>query len=604
MSATVTQLRPAGRGDGGAQLKRPPIADSPVRPLGHVDGTYWFLSAAGERRSISAKDLESGRGVLDLFAGGLVHGDVPVGDWLAVFFPPRRTRAADKDPVGGPRWSKVDCGEWLMDEAQAVGLYDPAGELRSLGVWRAHDEKGGPVVLAHCGEALLRPDAPNERSGKLVEGAVYPRTHRGDFPAFRDLPTLDAIAAREADIRAQLGRLLEDVGALWNWTRPEGPRIWLGWIGGALLGAYPGWRAHLWVHGRRGSGKSTLAEVTSLLLGPLSQGVLTDATTAGVRQSGDRQARPYLFDEAEPDSGGELIARMVELFRTMSGAGAQAWRGSADHSARKFLLHGAGAMFSILPARLQPQDASRFCKLSLGKLSFDDPVAAAARLACLKRRAAALGRELWLHALTRAHAYDAHADAFAALVQRMGGEPRDGATIGAVLAGHDLLLSPEAEPDEDRLADARDVAAPLVEVAMEAAEEGEGERCWARLTQSSVHFGGGDSHYLAELIYKALKGADEASTANKKLGRLGMRVRKRGAKGSRGFDELLIVPSDHPSLDNLLKGTRWVAGGHRDALLTMDGVVVVAPTSIGGKTHRALSIPSKHLPEFNQDDAE
>lgn len=570
---------------------RPDPAEAPILPLGHCGSVYYVLTGQGELRSCSARDLEGGRGVFDLFVGAK-HNDLPVEQWLAAFFEPKRERKpSDADPWP---WNRQAAGEWVMRACVSAGLFDPATPVRSLGVWRS--PKG---AVAHCGEHLLDGAGGVQHAGTRLAEAVYPSVPGGSFPKRFPLVEIDDGARTDVASADEIHDVFDRVRTLWGWRRPHDADAWLGWIGAAALGAFPEWRPHLWVSGRRGSGKSELVQVGSSMLGPMSPGVWNDFSAAGIRQTANGQARPHLFDEAERDANPGKIEAVIEMFRTMSGdTGAKAVRGQASHTAVTFTLYGAGYLSSILPGRLEPQDRSRFVMLELDQIpKSDDPAAAAIRLAKLREDASRLGPRLWRRALERSADWDATFNAYRALVQTLGGEPRDGATIGAILAGFDLLTY-EGPPDENRLRAAEQMAQPLIDDARSATEEGEGELCLRRLLQSTVNLGGGEVRSIGELVERGLRGSDE----NRKLGRFGLRVRT----ASSGVEPaLLVTPGVHRQLDMLFQQTRWADGGHRQAVMMLAGVEQSRKAvRIAGLACKPLVIPRAYLPELPEEDRE
>ncbi|MEL6316055.1 MAG: hypothetical protein AAFR16_00280, partial [Pseudomonadota bacterium] len=553
------------------------------RPVGHADGKYFLLSSAGELRSIAGKDLEAGKMVFDLFVGGEVGG-TPVEDWLEVYFPQRARRA---DPAHSGFDARA-AGRWLMRCCRIEGLMNPRAEVRSLGLWRG---KGG-AAMVHAGEHVVWAGGARAAGFRGSGREIYPASAGDEFEGaeMSAMPAADC-----ADYRIRLAALRDDIQAGWAWSREDDCAAWWGWLGQAALGAYPGWRAHLWTYGKRGSGKSTLAETAAALLGPMSHGLWNDITEAAVRQSADRQSRAFLFDEREPSPEGiGKLQALVELFRNLSGGGARVQRGSSDHGGRSFVLNGAGSLSSILPPPLDPQDASRFVVLGLDPRRRRE-AADLARLARIVRERGVLGAELWRYVLAQAHRWDPTVAAYRGLVEGMGGEPRDAETIGAVLAGYDLLFEAAPEPSAERLELRAPAARALLEAAQAAAEMGEGEQCLSRLLDTTVHFGAGKSHHLARLVYHGIHGDEmQRGEARRCLSRLGLRVRSGDAGG-----ELLITPRKHAGLDaSVYARTRWAAGGHAAALKLLDGVRVGPPTKVGGANVRPIVVPERHLPDF------
>ncbi|MBC7157383.1 MAG: ATP-binding protein, partial [Rhodobacteraceae bacterium] len=310
--------------------------DMPVRPLGQHAGVFHFLTARGEVSALSAAQLERRSSLVALFTG-----DPDPLAWLRLIGPPATPRDDGFSPSAAADWLMARCGE--------LPLFDPATPVRGYGTWRGPH---GPV--AHVGEALHHAGGRVEPAGTIAGGAIWPATHGRAAPAER--------AADYEDVRD----LLDALARCWAWGRDTDPETLVGFVGQALLGEYPHWRTHLYVTGRRGSGKSALLRVLSAMAGGMSAGVKKGSTAAAVRQNSNGQALLRIFDEAEAGSDRGAVEELVALLRLQSDVGgAEVERGTADHSGIRFRLFGAGALGSIIPANMPPQDRSRFVFVTL-----------------------------------------------------------------------------------------------------------------------------------------------------------------------------------------------------------------------------------------------
>lgn len=566
----------------------PPAEGAPVTPLGFDAGTLFLLDGSGQFRRVSAKEADKGSGLADLFVGGVAGDGVEAEEWLAEFFPPKRER---QQAEGAQPWSRQDAGAWLIKACKRASFFDAETELRRLGVWR-----DGAAAIAHAGLALVDAEGGVHPAGVRRGLAVYPA---GPAGAFKSLlaPVPPAAAA------AELLDLFESVRSGWGWRRAlVDPVAWIGWHAQAALGAFPKWRAHLWIQGRKGSGKSQLVQLGHELLGPLSPQVYNDFSPAGVRQQANGQARAHLFDEAEATGAAGRVEGVIEMARTMSGGdGSVTIRGGADHTSVSFALRGAVCLASIIPGRLEPQDRSRFVMLELGsRPAVADPARAEVALDALHERTARLGARFWRRMLARSVDWDRAHRLASAYVQRLGGEARDGSTIGAVLAGWHLATC-DAPMEAEHLDELEDVARALLDDALAAQEEGEGERCWSHLVNSTVNFGGGELRRIGDVIWTA-RGGDSSEAARRRLARFAMRfVAGEAADGA--DDRLWIVSGPNRALDDLFRGTRWAGGGHRSALLMLDGVKPEPKSQrVGGMKSRVLSIPRRHWPDYGAED--
>lgn len=203
--------------DVGGQGKEPPS----IVPLGHVGGVYYFISKDGEQRHFSAREL------VRLNIASLVGGDTTS---LANSFPCYNKKG---EVVIGAFNANL-AAEWLMRECSRVGLFNPETPQRRLGVWRSGDQ-----IIAHLG-AYVWIKAEKLPAGRMIEGAIYPACNRVKEPDFSNpADKFDAM------------RLRLNLNA-WAFTQTHDADLLFGYLGAALLGGYPAWRAHALVTGVQG----------------------------------------------------------------------------------------------------------------------------------------------------------------------------------------------------------------------------------------------------------------------------------------------------------------------------------------------------------------
>ena len=550
----------------------------PVVPLGHADGTFHFLTGRGEMMSLSAAALCQRSHLVALFSGAPASSE-----WLMRIGPP------------GPRdigFSALKASDFLVQACAALPLFDGNIRIRRRGTWRG---PGGEPV-AHLGDRLLM-NGETIAPGCTFGAAVYPAAPAAPAPVAEACDVGDLLSIRDA------------IAAKWNWETPQDADLLMGFIGQAVLGQFPEWRAHLWLQGRSGAGKSTLIGLISALLGGMSAGVRDEATAAAVRQADRDQAVVHIFDEAEATGEIGNVEKLVALFRLTSGAdGARIERGSSGGTTTCFWLYGAALFGSINPGIMRPQDRSRFIMLRLGALpSVSDAVQSATELADLEEAAVYYGPHVWRRMLDQApKRWDHAVRRYAALVHALGGDRRAAATIGAVLAGWDLLLHEEPLADVlardgseggDRLERARALAQRLLSDVEESAAEDEGARCLRLLMAAAVPRDRGGQTQVAELIQE-LQGMAAPPSPTLEEARLLARAGLRVMPGDRGARGLFVANGALPILDRAFAGTPWRAGGHRSALLTLEGARPSPQTvRVGGVKNRGVILGAEHLPE-------
>lgn len=556
-------------GGGSARLPR----SFPVQPLGMAAGKFHFLTARGEKIELTAGAMNNRANLVALVAGA-----ADAIDHLAGIAPPENRRDNG--------FNVASAADKLMQACSDLPLFDDAMQIRHCGTWRGAD--GHPIV--HLGEQLIT--APNEpRIGRMINKALYPAVPARPAPS------------NEICSQADLEWIRDRIRQFWNWGGESDADVLMGFIGQAVLGQYPDWRAHCWIKGKHGSGKSTLLDVVSSLMGGMSIGVKNSTSAAAMRQTTNRMAVARIFDEAEKTAGG-AVEEVIALFRLMSGAdGAQVERGTSDHSGVRFELYGAGLLASIIPGGMAPQDQSRFVMLTMGERASDlDPADQALLLDELQSDAKRLGASIWARMLSLApDRWDRTFRIYNGLVQGIGGVARSGDTIGAILAGWDLMLfdaplvcPTSGEPLRDRLDLAKAIAQPLIAMTQEAEEESEGERFLRTLFGTYISKDHGGAVTVAELI-EALQDSPDLDYNNKLLGRVGARV----LGGDQGQRELFVINGHNPLLDRAMAGTRWRGGGHTAALDTMTAVTKSPkPMRVAGRAMRGRIIPARFLPGF------
>ena len=549
----------------------------PVQPLGMAGGKFHFLSARGE--------------LVELAAGAISHRSNLVALTAGAKDPIRPLR--DIAPPEGKRdtgFNASAAGDMLMQACGKLPLFDKNMPIRHCGTWRG--KTGYPVV--HMGEDM-RVNPAEQRRGRMVSGALYP-----SVPS-RPAPAKSAACAEDVEwIHKRIDRF-------WNWQSDNAGALIVGWIGQAALGQYPQWRTHLYIHGKNGSGKSTLLRIISDLLGGMSAGVKNSASAASIRQTTNRMAVARIFDEAEKSASGGS-EDIIGMFRLMSGSeGAQMERGTSDHSGIRFGLYGAGLLGSIIPGGMSPQDQSRFVMLTLGdRLASDNPEIEAQWLDELEQDAKELGPRIWRRMLDLApKRWDQAFRIYSGMVQGLGARARAGDTIGAVLAGWDLMLFDDplvdpktGHPRPDRIAAAKALAHPLIQQTQEADEMGEGEQLLRAIFGGILHKEhGGIKTVEEEICLLQTMSGNPGPGDNSLIMRLGLRVFGEGADRKK----LFISNEGSPLLDKALAGTRWRGGGHKAALETIAGVTKApAPMRIAGRSVRGVIVPARFLPGYKE----
>lgn len=505
----------------------------PVVPLGYQasDGgkSFFYLSPGGSLARLGHRD-HANTGLLSLFDGDT--------SWLEHEFP-RHDR--DGAVVG---YNKEEAAGWLMRACATAGFFDPDRHLRGPGAWR--DDAGG--LLLHCGDAVRLPDGSWRDAGCRIGDHIYPASIAEPRPAKRP-------AAPEA------GRDLLDLLESWSWRAPAtDPRLFLGWIGAAMVTGALRWRPHVWVTGDRGSGKSTLEQLVDSLLGS-SVYRASDPSAAGIRQGLGGAARPVLLDEIEVSADGTVgrARDVVGLARLGStdGQGAVV-RGSADGRAQSYFIRACFYFSSILTVPLLPQDLTRICVLNLDPLKRIE--GGAQRMRDGLRRFATLGPGLRARLVDGWDRLQAALITFDAALQDLGHGSRQADQLGVLLACAHVLT----EDHDATAAEAADVVAAFKpgQILDRDEDADHVQAVMHLLSRSAEAWNSGRKKTIGELINEARDNADAARA----IRAYGLALQK----NDRG-DLQLAIANQHDGLRELYAGTRWAQGVWTQSLARVPG---------------------------------
>ena len=400
---------------------------------------------------------------------------------------------------------------------------------------------------------------------------------------------------------AEANRLVELCQML-PFRRPYMSLVLAGWLVVApLCGGMP-WRPHLWLTGPSQSGKSWIIDrIIRRILGSMALPFQSSTTEASIRQELGIDARPVLFDEAEPDAkrDRDRMRLVLELARAASTeGGAPIGKGGRDGRALHYQPRASFCYSSINSPLSAAADESRTLVLEIlpplaRGADEEQRTARAAHFRTLHAAAAALvtpdfsgrllARSLSMVATIRANA-STLADALAEYL----GSRRAGDTLGAALAGtHALyhqraLTSAEAREWISRHGWTGEAGAGLQ-------PDPDHERALWRLMQATIRVEAGrevHNRTVAELvaIVTECQGADavDVDQARSHLARVGLRVE----------DQFLWVWNRSQFVADVFRDTAW-AEAWKAALLNIAGVrhVGVSKMRWGPVSGRGLGIP-------------
>ncbi len=555
----------------------------PVAPLGFCDGVYHFLSAAGEIRSRPVSALKD-VGLLDLFGGN--------DDWMRQHYP----RYSQEDEEGNRRvvgYVQSAVQKVLIAACVAEGKTEKSLIQHKCGVWPSEDGSGGLVV--HCGDVLYH-NGQKMKAGRRIGNAIYGLEER--------IKHLDDIPATKEN-----GQFLLETLKMWNFERFDlDATLLVGFIGQGMLGAAPGFRAHVMVNGMNGSGKSVLADAVSATLGAAAHPSLTNFTEGGLRQTLTGHARCMVLDEAEPDQTGRVEA-VVELLRHMaSRGGSRGVRGSAGGSSQNFNVTGCAYLSSILGVALKPADKQRITLINVNPLPPETPATQSAEIEKRITQLAKLSPKFRRRMVDRWDDYQAIFGRYRTAFMEIKGEGklsgREGDQISTLLAAADILLNDDL-PTSDDIDEMIAASRALVFDAHDVREDGEGPQCLSHMLSFIVdNWSGGGRMTLGQMIIDAINDG-MGDGENKKLGTWGIKFESDPLYGE--HNKLLLISTRHAGLEKVFAGTRWANGVWTQGLRFLgaepwkkiDGSTRAA--RFGGASSKAIILPKQHWPRKESD---
>ena len=567
----------------------------PVQPMGYVGGRYYFVTAGGELRYFTSRELHGGGGLTDLFAGHL-------------WWPLRHFRKYDPE-TGRHSGSlqRKDCLAALIAACTAAGYFDGSISLRSIGTWRGPD--GTPLV--HAGDrvfyagSIISPGTRLNNALYIIGGAQPPPRHTTAGKNYCWDP------APISTCHMIVGHLNQ-----WRWRDLEARDLFVGGLFCDMLGDAPKWKSHRFVRAPAGSGKSTLLEFVRAVLGGAAHDVLKDYTKAFLEQNFSHNSCAFLVDEAEGDKGG-VMNGMFNLILLLSDHGATGGRGTSGGQSRKIDLHSSVTMVATVTDEWKRTIRSRVTLLELDELETqgDQPPASPEIMAYMLEKAAEVSPSLRARALAKFDLFRANLALARVKIMDLGGSPRDGDQLGHLIAGWATFTSddPLTEDDVGNLERFK----PYI---LTVNEEEEGANDPANLLNTlfgSVMPGmlkDGHSFTVGEVLALARE-PDSGAVMRDALARIGLRLLRQKSQVTGRLESWpeawLAIANQFTSLEKLLDGYENCQAPRRAQILSglrrlVAGVLHQAKRSDGplkfkGVNARAWLVPPIFLPSVNDD---
>lgn len=556
---------------GGSHEATPPPdggdEDCPVIALGQRGGVYFFLSLAGEIRDMRPRDMTL-LGMMSLFNGET--------RWLYDHHP----KLDKKNKPTGEIDVTAAAGA-LMRRCAAQGLWRTDMPQRGIGIWR--DDRGH--IIAHCGDHLWRFE-----KGRRIKKRAGLRLGDVLYIAAPEIPPPAEHGATPAEVESIFGH----IRTYWVFRDGHVPRLVLGFIGLALLGAAPWWRVHILLTGERGAGKSGLLKFIRACLGPQAS-YTNDPTEAGLRELLSGEARTVIYDEAgeEKSARGDVpkVDAIIGLLRRMADdEGAKSLRGTGA-GAKQFTMAGSAALAAANPPALDAQDRSRILEVDM--LPADPANKAAVEAAIAETEA--LAPRLLARALIGWPRFQENLAVFRAALIDARCDARQADQLGTLFAAAEMMLSDDAIDAEGAfgLVDAlNDVITEYRELDEELSNA---RRCLSALMTAQIdHWKGGNKSTLGRLVQLA---RDPTRTQERDALRVyGLRLET----AADGIAQELWVANQHRGLERVFAGTIWANGSWVKALRQLRNprpFEGAKPMQFDGHKSRFTVIPERHLPE-------
>ena len=494
LNQAKTQERRRKRRDG------MPSADDagpcPVVPLGHADGTFWFISAAGEVSAIKTAHLAQRPYQVSLFGGNTT--------WLKAVYP--QSRVVDGIEIESGFSQSAVC-DFLMRGCFEAGIFGPHVAIRDIGLWA--DSDGHPAV--HSGDKVFIGGFWVE-SGIRIGDVVYPIKPR------QPRPGTECSADVCRDIEASIERL-------WNFRDPGASVIVMGLVATGLLGTAADWRPSGFFCADVGWGKSSLMDVMRAMC-PLHH-YTNDTSAAGIQGAINGRAMVVYVDEASDRDNPHGKQAMLDITLASSrGSGTRGHRGTADGKMREINLAGSFVYGSVAPPEMQPQHAARISVVHM--TAPDDGADHKAQMAGLTTLARANGPGIWARMIAGFGRYTLALAAFREALRLTGCAPREMDQLSALLAGH-WTLTREGVPDARQARIGVASIGAFVRLADDVSDESGSRRAIAHLMAQSVPYDSTTRQMqIGELIAAGLArdsiGDIPPMAARAALARFGIRV--------------------------------------------------------------------------------
>lgn len=406
----------------------------------------------------------------------------------------------------------------MVETCHLRGVFMQEDRIRGCGAWV--DE--GRVVL-HTGDALYV-DGVKMHFREFSSQYTYAASARLLRPAAEPLNNYEA-------------RRLRTICEAITWENRISGSLLAGWLVIAPICAALQYRPHIFITGQAESGKSTVMDrIIKVVLGKMALNLDGNSTEPSIRQRMGYDARPLVFDEAEPSGN---MPAVIDLARLASTGGIVSKFGQPIFKAR-FCACFSG----ITPSVNKTSDESRITFMVLKKNTRPTAMQEYDDLITLIEETFTddYSERMIARTLDNMQALLANIRVFQRAGRKVLGGARASQQIGTMLAGLYLLGRTDVITEEKAL---EFIASHNWSEHTTIDHEGDPVRLVQHISSSLVRINGGSEVSIGDLIGMVISGRDaQAANALKNYGII--------IKGGRVF----IASASH-NMARLLKDTDW-----------------------------------------------
>lgn len=424
----------------------------------------------------------------------------------------------------------------MMQLAKQRGVFKQEDRVRGCGAWM--DE--GRMIL-NCGDSLYV-NGERRKFDELQSDYTYIAAARLLTPADTPLDNKSAYALRK-------------ICEYPTWENPLSGSLLAGWLVVAQICAALEYRPHVYITGESQSGKSAvLNKIVKKVIGRYALSVGGKTTAPGVREQMGYDARPLIFDEAEPSAN---IKDVIDLARMAS-------TGEID---KKFGQNPFNARFCACFSAIDPPisktaDESRHSLLVLKKNRKSTAMTEYNELLAMIKETITpdFGSRLIARTLKNIDSLFSNIETFQKAFRTITGDARASEQIGTMLAGLYLLGRTGMISEEDAIKWVRQyhwTDHTIID------QETDPIRLLHRISSSLIRYVNGSEISIAELI--SLTHKDKDSKADTILRTYGICVKQ----------ETVSIASRSHNLQRLLRGTNWEEKWSR-TLADVPGAIKIA----------------------------